>query len=57
MASYIKSIDKEHLLEVGLEGFYGESAAKDKQWNLNILHGTNFITNNEFPEIDFTTIH
>lgn len=57
MASYLKSIDKEHLLEVGLEGFYGESAPTDKQFNLNFKHGTNFITNNQFPEIDFTTIH
>ncbi|KAK1362350.1 Mannan endo-1,4-beta-mannosidase [Heracleum sosnowskyi] len=50
MASYLKSIDKDHLLEV-------EYAPKDKQFNLNINHGTNFITNNQFPEIDFTTIH
>ncbi|KAL1820802.1 hypothetical protein ACET3Z_015671 [Daucus carota] len=57
MASYLKSIDKEHLLEVGLEGFYGESATKDKQFNLNFKHGTDFISHNQFPEIDFTTIH
>ncbi|KAL8135625.1 hypothetical protein AgCh_010311 [Apium graveolens] len=57
MASYLKSIDKEHLLEVGLEGFYGESAPQDKQFNLNFKHGTNFITNNQFAEIDFTTTH
>lgn len=57
MASYLKSIDKEHLLEVGLEGFYGESAPKDKQFNLNFKHGTDFIKNNQLSEIDFTTIH
>ncbi|WOG97809.1 hypothetical protein DCAR_0417150 [Daucus carota subsp. sativus] len=57
MASYLKSMDKEHLLEVGLEGFYGESAPKDKQFNLNFKHGTDFISHNQFPEIDFTTIH
>lgn len=56
MASYIKSIDKEHLLEVGLEGFHGESA-QDQQFNQNIKHGTNFIMNNQFPEIDFTTMY
>lgn len=57
MASYVKSVDKNHLLEVGLEGFYGESAPENKQLNLNIKTGTNFVANNQIPGIDFATIH
>ncbi|XP_059459651.1 mannan endo-1,4-beta-mannosidase 7-like [Corylus avellana] len=55
MASYVKSIDKNHLLEVGLEGFYGESK---KSSNPNgYLLGSDFITNNQIPGIDFATVH
>ncbi|KAL8098495.1 mannan endo-1,4-beta-mannosidase 7-like [Apium graveolens] len=57
MASYVKSVDKKHLLEVGLEGFYGESAPENKQFNLNIRTGTDFVANNQIPGIDFATIH
>ena len=41
MTSNVKSINGNHLLEVGLEGFYGEY----------------FITNNQIKGIDFATIH
>lgn len=57
MASYLKSIDREHLLEVGLEGFYGDSAPENKKFNLSFQHGTNFIDNNQIAFIDFATIH
>ncbi|KAK7397086.1 hypothetical protein VNO78_18253 [Psophocarpus tetragonolobus] len=58
MAVYVKSIDRNHLLEVGLEGFYGESTPQKKQFNPSYeSEGTDFISNNQFPEIDFTTIH
>lgn len=55
MASYVKSIDDNHLLEIGLEGFYGETK---KQLNPDLLLvGTDFISNNQIPQIDFATIH
>ncbi|XP_077219646.1 mannan endo-1,4-beta-mannosidase 4-like [Tasmannia lanceolata] len=55
MAAYVKSIDSNHLLEVGLEGFYGESK---KQFNPNgYILGTDFISNNQIQQIDFATIH
>lgn len=57
MAPYVKSIDSNHLLEVGLEGFYGESMPEKKQFNPGYQVGTDFISNNQVPEIDFTTIH
>lgn len=55
MASYVKSIDSNHLLEIGLEGLYGESKQKLNPYSL--LIGTDFISNNQIPEIDFSTIH
>ncbi|KAI4301622.1 hypothetical protein L6164_034882 [Bauhinia variegata] len=57
MAAYVKSIDRNHLLEIGLEGFYGESMPEKKQFNPGYTVGTDFISNNQVPEIDFATIH
>ncbi|PON36139.1 1,4-alpha-glucan-branching enzyme [Parasponia andersonii] len=57
MASYVKSIDNKHLVEVGMEGFYGDSIQDRKQYNPGYQVGTDFITNNQIKEIDFTTIH
>ncbi|KAL3630330.1 Mannan endo-1,4-beta-mannosidase 2 [Castilleja foliolosa] len=57
MASHVKSIDKKHLLEVGMEGFYGDSIQDRKQYNPGYQVGTDFISTNLIKEIDFTTIH
>ncbi|CAL9754778.1 unnamed protein product [Musa acuminata subsp. burmannicoides] len=56
MAAYVKSIDGNHLLEAGLEGFYG-SSSPHKRFNPGLEIGTDFIANNEIPNIDFATIH
>lgn len=58
MASYVKSIDRNHLLEAGLEGFYGQTTPQRTHLNpagYNI--GTDFIANNLVPGIDFATLH
>ncbi|PIN11252.1 Mannan endo-1,4-beta-mannosidase [Handroanthus impetiginosus] len=57
MSSHAKSIDRNHLLEIGLEGFYGESMAEKKQTNPGYGVGTDFISNNRVPQVDFATIH
>ncbi|KAK4282647.1 hypothetical protein QN277_014001 [Acacia crassicarpa] len=58
MAAYVKSIDSNHLLEIGLEGFYGESVPNRRPFNPgSVLVGTDFISNNRVPHIDFATIH
>ncbi|KAJ8762399.1 hypothetical protein K2173_007559 [Erythroxylum novogranatense] len=57
MASYLKSIDGNHLLEAGLEGFYGQSSSLNQQYNPNSQTGTDFIANNQIPGIDFATVH
>ena len=54
MGAYLKSIDGKHLLEVGLEGFYNQARY---QGNPNFQVGTDFIANNQIPEIDFATVH
>ncbi|KAJ1418501.1 Glycoside hydrolase, family 5 [Sesbania bispinosa] len=57
MAPYVKSIDQNHLLEVGMEGFYGDSIPDRKQYNPGFQVGTDFVSNNLIQEIDFATIH
>lgn len=57
MAAFAKSIDSNHLLGVGLEGFYGETMPERKQVNPGYGVGTDFISNNQVPEIDFAAIH
>ncbi|GAB2282760.1 Mannan endo-1,4-beta-mannosidase 7 [Dionaea muscipula] len=57
MAAYVKSIDSNHLLEAGLEGFYGGAHPQRMSLNLGYNVGTDFITNNQIPWIDFVTVH
>ncbi|CAL5208750.1 unnamed protein product [Lathyrus oleraceus] len=58
MAAYVKSIDRNHLLNIGNEGFYGETVPIRKQLNpVSINLGTDFIKNNQIPQIDFATFH
>ncbi|XWS45453.1 hypothetical protein CRYUN_Cryun15aG0137800 [Craigia yunnanensis] len=57
MASHVKSIDRNHLLEAGLEGFYGQSTPQKKRLNPSLNIGTDFIANNRIPDIDFATVH
>ena len=55
MAAFVKSIDNNHLLEIGLEGYFGETM---KQYNPgNLVVGTDFVSNNQIAEVDFATIH
>lgn len=58
MASYVKSIDRNHLVEIGAEGFYGPSTPAKNQLNPHgITYGTDFVANNQVKGIDFATIH
>ncbi|CAA7410461.1 unnamed protein product [Spirodela intermedia] len=57
MAAYVKSVDGNHLLEAGLEGFYGQSAPAEKQFVADHNVGTDFIANNQIKGIDFATVH
>ncbi|XP_075491501.1 mannan endo-1,4-beta-mannosidase 7 [Primulina tabacum] len=57
MAFYVKSIDRIHLLEAGIEGFYGQSTPQRTHLNPHFNSGTDFIANNRIPAIDFATVH
>ncbi|KAK1319322.1 Mannan endo-1,4-beta-mannosidase 1 [Acorus calamus] len=57
MVPYVKSIDSNHLLEIGIEGFYGYSIPDRLQYNPGYQAGTDFIANNQVPGVDFATIH
>ncbi|XP_030498512.1 mannan endo-1,4-beta-mannosidase 7 isoform X1 [Cannabis sativa] len=57
MAAHVKSIDRNHLLEIGSEGFYGQSSPHRRSLNPGLNIGTDFIANNRIPHIDFATVH
>ncbi|KAH9318571.1 hypothetical protein KI387_020340 [Taxus chinensis] len=60
MAVYVKSIDRKHLLEIGVEGFYGPSKPARLQFNPNTYAqqvGTDFIRNHQALGIDFASVH
>ena len=58
MAAHVKSIDGNHMLEAGLEGFYGASSkSRDAVNPSGYQVGTDFIANNQVPGIDFATVH
>ncbi|KAF5792216.1 putative mannan endo-1,4-beta-mannosidase [Helianthus annuus] len=57
MALFVKSLDRHHLLEIGMEGFYGDTMPERKQINPGYQVGTDFISSNRVKEIDFATIH
>lgn len=61
MAACVKSIDKKHLLTVGLEGFYGRTCSPEKlsvnpgPWFSTL--GSDFIRNSKISDIDFASVH
>ncbi|CAM8923583.1 unnamed protein product [Rhodiola kirilowii] len=58
MASYLKSIDSKHLLEIGMEGFYGASTPERLDAGKPYFQvGTDYIANNKIKGIDFATVH
>ncbi|CAK9144445.1 unnamed protein product [Ilex paraguariensis] len=60
MAVYVKSIDPRHLVEIGLEGFYGPSTPNRAQFNPNTYAqqvGTDFIRNHLALGVDFASVH
>ncbi|CAI9098610.1 OLC1v1035289C1 [Oldenlandia corymbosa var. corymbosa] len=60
MAVYVKSIDPKHLLNIGVEGFYGPSTPNRFQYNPNTYSqqvGTDFIRNHQILGVDFASVH
>ncbi|KAG7580997.1 Glycoside hydrolase family 5 [Arabidopsis suecica] len=60
MALYVKSVDPNHLLSTGHEGFYGDSSPQRKN-TLNPVSanrvGADFIANHNIDAIDFASMH
>ncbi|KAE8696277.1 Mannan endo-1,4-beta-mannosidase 6 [Hibiscus syriacus] len=60
MAAYVKSLDAKHLVEIGVEGFYGPSAPARTKFNPNSYAtqvGTDFIRNHQALGVDFASVH
>ncbi|KAK9284431.1 hypothetical protein L1049_023604 [Liquidambar formosana] len=60
MSAFVKSIDKKHLLTVGLEGFYGPKNPKRLTVNPGdwaALLGSDYIRNSQISTIDFASVH
>lgn len=55
MSDYIKSIDKNHLVSVGDEGWFNIPNSHD--WTYNGLMGIDVEENGKLPNIDFLTFH
>ncbi|KAJ3684233.1 hypothetical protein LUZ61_013397 [Rhynchospora tenuis] len=60
MSAFVKSIDPVHLVQVGLEGFYGPSTPELMELNpdnYSGVVGTDFIRNHQAPSIDLASVH
>ncbi|KDP37779.1 hypothetical protein JCGZ_06458 [Jatropha curcas] len=60
MAAFIKSLDRRHLVTVGIEGFYGlnttnKSEVNPGEWAASL--GSDFIQNSAIDNIDFASVH
>ena len=64
MAAYVKSVDENHMLTTGLEGFYSSTVSSDSvvQESSNpgsyaTQYGVDFIRNHQVSGIDFASVH
>jgi mannan endo-1,4-beta-mannosidase len=55
MAAHFKSIDSNHLLSTGMEGFYHEPDATN--WRYDGTEGTDYVNNHRIDDIDLCTFH
>jgi mannan endo-1,4-beta-mannosidase len=59
VSAHIKSIDSNHLVCSGMEGFYDQPNNDDypDNWRFDGSHGTRFIDNHEISDIDVCSLH
>lgn len=64
MAPYVKSLDGNHVLGVGMEGFYSSQVSPNSVSSLSANPttyaaqlGTDFVRNNQVRGIDYTSVH
>lgn len=64
MALYVKSLDTNHMLEVGLEGFYSSAVSLESvdressnPGTFATQYGVDFIRNQQISALDFASVH
>jgi len=60
MSKYVRTLDRNHLITIGSEGFYGDSTPKLLQYNPQAWAadmGQDFVMNTDIPDVDFATVH
>ena len=60
MSKHVRSLDPNHLITVGSEGFYGKSTPALQQYNPQTWAagtGQDYVNNTNLPNIDFGTVH
>lgn len=60
MSTYVKLIDRNHLVTVGLEGFYCPKSPKRLNVNPELWAsdlGSDFIRNSKISTVDFASVH
>ncbi|HUS57345.1 MAG TPA: cellulase family glycosylhydrolase [Planctomycetota bacterium] len=56
MSAYVKSLDSNHMVTIGMEGFYN-SPTGTPRWLYNGSEGTDFVNDHKVSTIDFCTVH
>jgi mannan endo-1,4-beta-mannosidase len=54
MSAYIKSLDSNHMVTTGIEGFYDDNSGP---WYLSGWEGVDFIRDHQISTVDFATAH
>jgi mannan endo-1,4-beta-mannosidase len=57
MSTFIKGIDRNHMVSVGDEGFHPGQAGPTNSWPYNITDGVDHLRLTALPNIDFGTYH
>ncbi len=57
MSAFIKSVDPNHMVTTGIEGFYGPEHANRNTDSWMAASGQDFINNHQHASIDFATCH
>jgi len=61
MAAYVKSLDPDHMVTPGVDGFYSDEFTKEKLWanpaEWSHTVGQDFLANHRSKDIDFAALH
>ena len=57
MSTFIKSIDRNHLVTLGDEGFFNDPNDTSGDWAYNGADGVDFVANLRLRNLDFGTFH